>query len=412
MRYYVSAGFKTLSFFLVLPIATNLLPKAEVGRFFFWVAIVQLGAGITTLGFSSTVSRKAYNQRTTDYIAGIGVIVALGTWLLVGLIGLAAGVLTTAVLLAWIARSASMIGEARTIARAEINKLSSVYLAYAATLPIFCILAITNLGPSHAALLVAYAAAEGLIAITGLRTLRIHSRKDFKTARVRFQKAVRQAAGYGMPIMIAGLANLGLNSADRFIIAGLWDFEVVAEFSVMYTIGFASTRFITAPANMKIFPEFVRAHHHAGALSHIRDMSGVAWFASVAYCVVVALLGPLFVRQLLSADYALQGVDFALVGAASSLFLLFTFNSAHLKLKNRTGLMMVLLFVALAINVSLSLILVPGLGYRGAVISTFISYAGLAVWATLRLQPGLIRKRSLVIGGIVLMLIILWTMRE
>jgi len=402
MTYYLSAGLKTLSFFLILPIATHLLPKAEVGMFFFWVAIVQLGAGITTLGFSSAVSRKAYNFRTTDYVAGVGVIAALLVGVLVGLLGLATGLLTSVVVFAWLARSLSMIGEARTVARAEIAKLSGMYIAYAFTFPIAALLAINIFGASHQSLLMAYAAAEGIIVVVGLLTLRIRPLRDLQVAFRAFTRAVRRAAAYGVPIMIAGLANLGLNSADRFIVAGFWDFEVVAEFSVMYTIAFASNRFITAPANMKIFPEFVRGPNDARIIENTRTASGYAWLASVAYCAFIAILGPWIVRHLLSAEYNIESIDFALVAAASSFFLLFTINSSHLKIGNRTVRIMAILFIALAISITLSLLMVPSLGYRGAAISTFISYASLAIWALLFLKPVLIRPSFIVGGGVIL----------
>ncbi|MBT8101920.1 MAG: oligosaccharide flippase family protein [Gammaproteobacteria bacterium] len=409
MTYYLSAGLKTLSFFLVLPIATNLLPKAEVGRFFFWVAIVQLGAGITTLGFSSAVSRKAYNLGATDYVAGVGVVTALAAGLLVGLIGIVAGLLTAVVALAWLARSLSMIGEARTVSRAEISKLSAVYVAYSVTLPVVCLLAIKMFGATHESLLIAYVAAEGLVAIAGLWTLRIRLRADLRAAGIRFTGAVRKAAAYGMPIMIAGLANLGLNSADRFIVAGFWDFEVVAEFSVMYTIAFASNRFITAPANMKIFPQFVRGYKDAQVIERVRTASGLAWIASVGYCAVLAILGPALVRYVLSADYEIESTDFVLVAAASSLFLLFTINSAHLKIRNRTPMIMVILFSALAVSITVSLLLVPNLGYRGASISTFISYACLAAWSVIFLKPILVRPSFVIGGGAILAVVFAWT---
>lgn len=410
MKYYLSAGLKTLSFFLILPIATHLLPKAEVGKFFFWVAIVQLGAGVTTLGFSSAIARRAYNLRTTDYVAGVGVVTALGCGLIVGTIGLAAGYLTAVVILAWLARSLSMIGEARTVARAEISKLSAMYVAYGVLLPLVSLLAIMTWRTTYESLLIAFVVAEGLIVVAGLWTLRIQLRDNLQIARERFVGAIRKSATYGMPIMIAGLANLGLNSADRFIVAGFWDFEVVAEFSVMYTIAFASNRFITAPANMKIFPEFVRGQNDAQVFNRVRSAAGLAWLAAAAYCAFIAIFGPLIVRVLLSADYEIDSLDFALVSGASALFLLFTINSAHLKIRNQTAKMMVILFVALGISITLSLLMVPGLGYRGAAISTLISYACLAAWAALFLRPILLRPSLLAGGGAILVMAIAWAL--
>ena len=412
MKYYLSAGLKTLSFFLILPIATQLLPKAEVGKFFFWVAIVQLGAGITTLGFSSAVARKAYNLRAIDYVAGVGVVTSLVTGLIVGALGLAGGLLPAIVLVAWLSRSLSMTGEARTVARAEIGKLSVMYVVYAVLLPIVSLLAITVWRATYESLLLAFIVAEGLIVITGLWTLRLKLRDNLQIARDRFLSAIRKAASYGMPIMIAGLANLGLNSADRFIVAGFWDFEVVAEFSVMYTIAFASNRFITAPVNMKIFPEFVRGQNDNQVFSRIRNASGLAWLATVAYCAFIAMLGPLLVRVLLGADYDIESLDFALVSAASALFLLFTINSSHLKVRNQTARMMVILFIALGISITLSLLMVPGLGYRGAAISTLISYACLAAWAVLFLRPILLRPSYLAAGGVVLAMVVVWAVLQ
>ena len=412
MKYYLSAGLKSLSFFLVLPIATHLLSKAEVGKFFFWLAVIQLGAGVTTMGFISAVARKAYSLRITDYSAGVGVITALGAGLIVGLAGIAAGWLTVVVVMAWVARSLSMIGEARTIARSEINKLSAMYVGYSAVLVLISYVAAKYWRDSHEALLLAFVAAESLVFVGGLWTLRFKLRDNLRVARERFFSSVKKASAYGMPIMIAGVANMGLNSADRFIVAGFWDFEIVAEFSVMYTIAFASNRFITAPANMKIFPEFVRGHSDSHTLERIRNAAGLAWLVTAAYCAFVALLGPVIVRLVLSADYDIKTLDFDLVSAGSALFLLFTINSAHLKLRNQTAKMMLILFAALAISVSVSLLLVPSLGYRGASISTFISYACLAVWAMISLQPVLLRKAHLVGGGAIIAIVILWALTQ
>jgi len=114
----------------------------------------------------------------------------------------------------------------------------------------------------------------------------------------------------------------------------------------------------------------------------------------------------------LGADYNIESLDFALVSAASALFLLFTINSSHLKVRNQTARMMVILFIALGISITLSLLMVPGLGYRGAAISTLISYACLAAWAVLFLRPILLRPSYLAAGGVVLAMVVVWAVLQ
>jgi polysaccharide pyruvyl transferase WcaK-like protein len=308
MKYYASAGLKTLSFFLVLPIAAHLLPKEEVGRFFFWLAVVQLGAGITTLGFSSTVARKAYNIQITDYTAGLGVIIALSLWLVVSVVGLATGLMSIAVAVAWIARSASMLGESRTVAHNRIGQLSAVYATYAVAFPSFCALLAAYVSATHVSLMLAYAIAEAIVAFVGLGRLRLRRRADIRLSGARLLDASRQSAKYGLPIMIAGIANLGLNSADRFIVTGFSGFDAVAEFSIMYTIAFASNRFITAPANLRLFPLYVRNRFDAKIVKRVQDAASLAWLASVAYCVAIATLGPRLIPQILGEAYRLESV--------------------------------------------------------------------------------------------------------
>lgn len=408
MKFYASAGLKTLSFFLILPIAAHLLPKDEVGRFFFWLAIIHLGAGITTLGFSSTVARKAYNAAITDYTSGLGMLIALILWLLVSFLGIVTGLMSVAVAIAWIARSASMLGESRTVAHNRIGRLSAVYVAYAVVFPLSCALLATYVSATHVSLLLAYALAEGVVALAGLGGLRLRRRADALTAMNRLIDVSRRSAQYGLPIMIAGIANLGLNSADRFIVTGFHGFDTVAEFSIMYTIAFASNRFITAPANLRIFPSYVRGRFDATAVSRVSDAASLAWLASVAYCVAIAVLGPWVIPRILGEAYALKSVDLALVSCASAMFLLFTINTAHLKVRNKTSHIMFLLFTALLINMSMSLLLVPRLGYHGASISTCIAYTALAAWAVARLRPSLVRFETIVGGVVVLAVLLTW----
>lgn len=408
MRYYASAGLKTLSFFLILPIAAHLIPKEEVGRFFFWLAIIQLGAGITTLGFSSTVARKAYNAAITDYTSGLGLLIALLLWLLVASVGIVTGLMSAAVAVAWIARSASMLGEARTVAHNRIGRLSAVYVAYAIIFPLSCALLAIYISATHVAFLLAYALAEGVVALAGLGGLRLQRRADALTAMNRLVDVSRRSAQYGLPIMIAGIANLGLNSADRFIVTGFQGFDSVAEFSIMYTIAFASNRFITAPANLRLFPAYVRGRFDVAAVNRINDAASLAWLASVAYCVAIAVLGPWVIPQLLGEAYALRGIDLALVSCASAMFLLFTVNTAHLKVRNRTSHIMFMLFAALLVNVSMSLLLVPRFGYHGASMSTCIAYTALAIWALVRLRPSLVRIQAIVGGAVVLAVLLAW----
>lgn len=408
MRYYASAGLKTLSFFLILPIAAHLLPKEEVGRFFFWLAIIQLGAGITTLGFSSTVARKAYNAAITDYTAGLGVLIALTLWLLVSILGLATGLMSVAVAIAWIARSASMLGESRTVAHNRIGRLSAVYVIYAVVFPVSCALLAAYVSATHVSLLLAYALAEGIVAFAGLGRLRLRRRADARTAMTRLRDVSRRSAQYGLPIMIAGIANLGLNSADRFIVTGFHGFDAVADFSIMYTIAFASNRFITAPANLRLFPAYVRGRFDAAAVSRVNDTASLAWLASVAYCVAIVVLGPWLIPRILGEAYALRSADLALVSVASAMFLLFTINTVHLKVRNKTSHIMFLLFIALLINMSMSLLLVPRLGYHGASISTCIAYTALAAWALFRLRPSLVRIKAIVGGVAVLAVLFTW----
>lgn len=406
MRYYASAGLKTLSLFLVLPIAAYWLPKTEVGQFFFWLAVIQLGAGVTTLGFSSTVARKAYSGRAIDYTAGTGVVVAVLAWILVSTVGLALGVIGIAVVLAWISRSISMVSESRIIAHGEVTKLSWVYIAYAVLFPLLCWVFASKSSATHSSLLFAYAISEGLIACSGMAKIRLHRRLKFMAGLRSLLTATRRSANYGLPIMIAGIANLGLNSVDRFVVTGLIGFDAVAEFSMMYTIAFASNRFITAPANMRIFPEYVRGRHGDDVAGRVFVVSNLAWFASIAYCVVLALIGPVVISRVLGEMYAIERMDLVLVAGASSMFLLFTFNSAHLKIGNNTRQIMFLLFAALAINLCMSLLLVPKFGYRGASISTFIAYSSLAAWAVFRLRPSFVSYRSLVAGVAILLALI------
>ena len=386
MMYFFSAALKTASLFAVLPIATHLVAKAEVGQFFFWLAIVQFGAGITTLGFGSSVLRRSYNRIFVNYIAGLGFGATLTTWVVTSAIGLTTGLLTAVVAVTWFARSISMLSEARMLAQGAVRRLSVCYLIYAVTLPSSAVILIVTTAASHESLLLAYALSELTIALAGIYPIRGSSIR-LPRARVGGAMAgIRNSMAYGLPIMVAGIANLGLNSLDRMIVTAFRGYEEVAEFSILYTIAFAANRFITAPANQRIFPLFVRGRDDKEQLRKVNTMSGGAWLIGITYCVAVTFLGPLALPKFLGDAYSFASWDLLLISAASSFFLVFTINSAYLKVRNDTKQIMFLLFAALTINVVCSLLLVPVLGYRGASISTCLAYASLFVLVRTRVS--------------------------
>lgn len=409
-RFYAAYGFRSASFYLALPIGALLLSRDELGQFFYYLAIMYLISTLSTLGLNSYLLRKSYNSSIVDLIfwraSGL-VLVIYGISMLV-ITAWRPGFIV--VLLASAIRALSLISESRLLALGARNIVSSAYFVYGL---IFVVVALIGCSvfADHRSLLIAAGAAEGAVVVAALRarprsgSTRLFMRHigNRETWRIEFRGIT-----YGLPILMAGVFNLSLNSADRLIIEFFGTFGDVAMFSMMYSLAVASNRFIMQPANLRMTSRYLRGQAEKPVISALRAETSMVLVIVTAWAVAMTLVGNR-VLGLFGPEYVVNPVNYLLIGTSAIALTAFTLSTMHIKRSKSPRALIPLLAFAAISNLVLSILLVPLLGFLGASFSTFIAYWSLYFVAGISIgRSGVVEEGVLLLCvGVVLVLAII-----
>lgn len=387
MWYFLAYAVRNAAFYLSLPVAGRLLAADEVGRFFYLLAIVNLASVAATLGMGSYITRKAYSNQALSYAFVSACTVASVCHAVVVLGGALFSIEFLTVGAISCIRALSLLGETYLLASGNKGILTRLNWYYGA------VFLLTGLGAAWLfrgaeAFLVATAVADLLIIAASWVVLGRQSpfgrRAHRVVARVVTRpRAVQWSLRYGLPVLLASLANLGLNSFDRFVVKHYLGFEELATFSLMYTLAFASSRFVGQPLNQVSAQLYMRARASAESQAGIRRQGAVATWVIAGYTWLAVLVGNQ-VLGIVGDGYVVDSVNFGLVGLSAVFALLFSLCSLHLKRAGRTVAFAMRIGVAAVTNVVLSVWMVPRFGILGASVSTFVAYAllFLSCWRT------------------------------
>ena len=378
MWYFVAYAFRSAAFYVSLPIAGRLLAADEVGRFFYLLAIVNLASVAATLGMGSYVTRKSYSNRTVSYVFLSACTVAV----VVHAVGILGGALFWSGVFAVGAfscvRALSLLGETYLLASGNRATITALHWCHGVAFLVVGATAAIMFRRAES-FLFATAVADVLIVVSAWfvvgRSQSLRGQLLQRIARIAVNlRVVRRGLIYGAPILLASLANLGLNSFDRFIVKHYLGYEDLAIFSVMYTLAFASSRFIGQPFNQVASQLYMRERAGPECQDRIRRQ-GVIATGAIAACTWATMIIGNDVLKLIGSAYVVDPVNFGLVGLSAMFALLFAMSSLHLKRSGNTGAFAARIVVAAAVNMALSVLLVPRLGIVGASISTYVAYS-------------------------------------
>jgi O-antigen/teichoic acid export membrane protein len=191
-------------------------------------------------------------------------------------------------------------------------------------------------------------------------------------------RTLAKTLAYSLQFVPHSLAGWALNLSDRLVLERLMTLERVGVYTVGYTLA-AGFLLIVEGAGQSWLPFFLRYEHEKPDRPRV-ILYTTYFVAALSYvALAVALLGPLFVRLLLPAEYAATE---AVVVWATMGFLFFAlyliFGLTTMSLKRLTALPL-LTVLAAAVNVALNFALVPRWGILAAAITTAVSYALLAL---------------------------------
>lgn len=181
--------------------------------------------------------------------------------------------------------------------------------------------------------------------------------------------------GYGAPLALWMGISILLNLSDRFLIDLLLSREDVGLYSAIYDVVYRGTGLLLAPVVLAAHPVIMNswnqgdmtvAHHtirNAGLL-----MTGLG---AILLVVWVTMADPVVALITGSGAAHLSGLVWP-VAAGAVAWQLAMVGHKPLELRERTGLMVILVSVALAANVVSNLILLPRIGLVGAAWSTLL----------------------------------------
>lgn len=378
MWYFVAYAARNAAFYLSLPVAGRLLTADEVGRFFYLLAIVNLTSVGATLGMGSYVTRRAYSNQARSYAFASACAVTIAVHAVVVLAGTVHSLGFVIVGAFSCIRSLSLLGETYLLASGNRDALTRLNWRYGGVFLVAGVAAAWLLRSAEA-FLVATAVADLLIITVACRVLRRQPGYGRNVLNVMARiikrpRALRWSVAYGVPVLLASLANLGLNTFDRFVVKHYLGYKELATFSLMYTLAFAGSRFVGQPLNQVASQMYMRARATLECQEQIRRQGTISTWIIAAYTWLTMFAGNQVLR-LVGHGYVVDPVNFGLVGLSAVFALLFSLSSLHLKRAGRTVAFAGRIMAAAAVNVILSVALVPWLGILGASVSTFVAYA-------------------------------------
>jgi O-antigen/teichoic acid export membrane protein len=238
---------------------------------------------------------------------------------------------------------------------------------------------------AQASYMVAVLIASGVGLLLGRRSQRLPRLSAASSAM--FRTGLSEALRLGWPLMLQGMGLVGIVMLDRLMLGGITDFREVGVYTLAYipasvaTFTFAFTAVAWEPAvirdlasdalsqakNMSSPPATARLYHRRLMVSGLLA-APIGLLASP----VVALLAEADARQV-------TGLFLILVAAHLAWPVYMTANSALIA-RDATRELAAAATSALAINLTLNLVLIPILGAVGAAIASLFSYG----WLSLR----------------------------
>lgn len=390
-----------LAGFVLLPVYTRVIPAGELGNLYVVIAASAFLTTLLSLGVSSALFRfyfDATDARSRDRIVASGFVLVM-----------ACAACTLSLL--WVSRSD--LSQLLTSSRANAHLIDAMLLGVlfdVALLVPFGVLraeersiAFTTIGfarflisisisiwlvvgrhmGAHGVLLATAATNAVIFAIVGKEAVgRLRVGASFL--------ATRGLLRFGLPLMLATIGSILVDSSDQFLIQLFRGPEEVSIYGTGYRIAkilqvlFIQPFLLAWPAVMWSLAKRPEAHAvYARTLTYA--VAGIAFAALGVSLFRNELIGVIATDAFLPAAWILPWVTFGLVLLLST----YVLNSG-IAISGRTEYVAWTMAITVAVNVGLNLLLIPDHGMRGAAVSTFVAYAVMAGMMTTfsqRLHP-------------------------
>lgn len=377
MTYYFAYGFRIVAFYLCLPLGGWLLATEDVGKFFYYLTLINLISTAATLGLGSFIIRSAYSARKTEYEFGLSCGLSILFYLASAPILALSQPAWLWLLLPCTVRTFATFNEARLVALGDRYLLTRLYFAGGFSFIVAGALGVVSL-KNFVGLLIGTVVGD-LVLLSAIALPPRIRQLTWLIKRLERQVFVRllcrrlgRALAYGLPILLSGLFGMILSTGGRLIIERFGTYTDVALFSMMFTLAFASNRFIGQPTNLLLTRQYM-SERGSSDYALIRRRSGLAAVVTTAYALACYHMGNVMLR-LVGPEYEVDPVNFLLVGASALPALLFSVTTMHWKRQARTAVIALWVGVMAGVSVALSLVLVPTMGILGVSIATCVSY--------------------------------------
>lgn len=219
----------------------------------------------------------------------------------------------------------------------------------------------------------AWAAARAVAAIVAqaLASREVGFRKP------RWSETLRTFLRYSLPLVPASAAAWILEYSDRYAIVHILDIERAGVYAASCQLA-RLMRMMMMPVSFVLLPTMIRLWNEGDrsqVLGLMRvSLTGYAGVAGLAIGFLIAL-GPMLLRILGSPAFQQPRGLLALLVFGQFFVALCLLFSLMLYLHEQTRLVMMVAFVAAALNIGLNLLLIPHWGILGAAVATCVSYA-------------------------------------
>ncbi len=221
---------------------------------------------------------------------------------------------------------------------------------------------------------------------------------------------LRTAVVFSLPLMVAEISWVVLDSGDRFFIQHYMGLQALGFYAAAYGIAIYLQDVMMAPLQLALFPICMKVWNTEGKeatqkfLSRSLDQFVLAAVAVVCVAIVTSrdVIVLLASRKFQQAHTLLPYLVIGLVLSAVTIFF-----RPGLLIHKRASKIAAATFYACALNIALNIVLLPRIGLVGAAIATMVSYGAIVVflaWQSLGVLPYKLElaafARYAIVGGV------------
>ena len=192
----------------------------------------------------------------------------------------------------------------------------------------------------------------------------------------------RAMLAFGIPMAAYEVSGIIFSFGDRYIIQFMLGGAALGAYSAAYNLCEYVNSIMIESFSLALIPMFVRSWEEQGSAPTRRFVEESLHFYILVTAGVVAGLAAVggdLLRLLASEKYDAGAEVVSYVVAGMALGGVSSLLSAGLYIHKKTGVLMLLVAAATALNLVLNVMLIPPFGIKGAAIATLVSYAVLAL---------------------------------